>query len=238
MLDLDKGFLIWGSDPQDLVSRSLRSSVLNWLWWSLSVLWLLLGGSLLVVLLLLGDVLLLALVLVTLLAFLTVLTLLLHVSVILLWRSWLEVLLVVVVLVSTLVLVSLSSMRPVVVWHLVVVPVLTVHLWLRNEKLGLGAEVQALKLSLHGNWSWAQVLVWVESAKGSHFSEAGDLDEGWWLWVQWAELEWADGGARVVGVGGVIVVLLVGVAAVVVVVSSLVATSDLLWHGWESDTFW
>jgi hypothetical protein len=193
MLDLDKGFLIWGSDPQDLVSCSLGSSVLNWLWWCLSVLWLLVGGNLLVVLLLLGDILLLALVLVTLLAFLTILTLLLDVSVVLL--SWLEVLLVVVVLVSTLILVSLSSMRSVVVLHLVVVPVLTVHLWLRNEELGLGTEVQALKLSLHGNWSWAQVLVGVKSAEGSHFSKAGDLDERWWLWVQWAELEWTDGGA-------------------------------------------
>jgi len=191
----------------------------------------------LVILLLFGDVLLLALVLLTLLAFLTILSLLLDVSVVLLWRSWLEVLLVVVVLVTTLILV-LSSMRSVVVLHLVVVPLLTLHWLLRNEKLWLVSKVKALKLSLHGNWSWAEILVWVESSKGSHFSEAGNLDEGWWLWVQWAELEWTDGSARVVGVGRVIVVLLVGVATVVVVVSALVATSDLFRHWWKSDSFW
>jgi len=147
-------------------------------------------------LLLFGDVFLLAL-LTLLFAFLAILSLLLLISVlsVLLWGSWLEVLLVVVVLVATLVLIALRSLVTVVL-HLVLVPWLTLHLWLSEEHLWLlSIEVKALNLSLHSNWSWAQIFVWVEASEGSHLSKAGDLDERWWLRVQWAELEWADGGA-------------------------------------------
>lgn len=181
----------------------MRSSVFDWLSWCLGFglrlldflgfLGLLLSLSL-VGLLLLGDILLLGLSLVTLLALFAFLALLLFISVlsVLLWSSWLEVLLIVVVLVASI-LIALRSWN-VVVLHLVLIHLLDLHLWsLGNEHLWLrGIEIEALKLSLHGNWSWAQVLVWIETTESSHLGKACDLDERWWLWIQWAELEWAD----------------------------------------------
>jgi hypothetical protein len=103
----------------------------------------------------------------------------------------------------------------------------------------LAVESHAIELSLHGDWSWAQVLVWVESTEGGHLSEAGDLDQGWWLVVQWAELEWGDG--RAVAIEIVVLLtapVLVVVSIVVVLVLGLVVISDLLWHWWQSDTLW
>ena len=70
---------------------------------------------------------------------------------------------------STVLLVALG------VHHLLLVHLLHLHLrGLSNEHLPwlLAVELQALDLGLHGNWSWAQVLVWVEATEGSHLSEA------------------------------------------------------------------
>lgn len=183
-----------GSDPQDLVVCSLGSNGFDGLGWSsFSLGWLFSFGSWLFGLLLLGDVLFLLTVVLfaLLLAFLSLL-LLISVLSILLGRSWLEVLLVVITLVVALVLIALWTWGVSIV--LLVVPLLALPLWvLSNEHLWLiSVEAEVLNLSLHGDWSWAQVLVWVEASEGSHLGEAGDLNERWWLRVQWAELEWAD----------------------------------------------
>jgi len=149
--------------------------------WSIDNLCLRISFWSLLSLLLLGDVLLLlSLVLLAFLAFIGFLAFLLLVSVlsILLWESWLGVFLVVsIVLVLTLVLITL--------WSLSIIVVVWIILLLRH-KVDLGL------LSLHRNWGWAKVLVWIESSEGGHLSKAGDLDEGWWLWVQRAELEWTN----------------------------------------------
>lgn len=120
---------------------------------------------------------------------------------VLLWRSGLEVVLVAVtlilVLTLALVLVALGSWCiSIVLLHLLLIHLLDLHLRSLGDKhlsWWLAVELKALDLSLHGNWSWAEVLVWVEATEGCHLGEACDLDERWWLGVQWTELEWADG---------------------------------------------
>jgi hypothetical protein len=147
----------------------------------------------LVILLLLCDVLFLRLSFFASLSLLAILTLFLFIFVlgVLLWCSLLEVFTVVVVLVASI----LISMLALIVLNLVLIHLLGLHLWsLSNEHLWLSTiEVQILQLSLHGNWSWAEVLVWIEASESGHLGKASDLDQRWWLWVQWAELEWADG---------------------------------------------
>jgi hypothetical protein len=117
----------------------------------------------------------------------------------LLWSSGLEVVLVAVtlILVLALVLVALWSWSiSIVLLHLLLVHLLDLHLRsLSNEHLGwwLAVELKTLDLSLHGNWSWAEVLVWIEATESCHLGEACDLDERLLWGVQWTELEWADG---------------------------------------------
>jgi len=207
----------------------LRSSVLNcgFSWSDFGLGWLL--GRLLVSLLLLGNILLLLTIFVSLLLSILALLLLISVLSILFWRSLLEVLLVVVTLVVALVLV--------LVWAISIftVPLLSLPWLVLNKHLLLvSVEAQVLNLSLHSNWSWAQILIWVESTEGSHLSETGNLDEGWWLRVQWAELEWTDRWRAVLASR----IIVVALTAVVLVVLSLVATVSLLWHWWQSDSFW
>jgi hypothetical protein len=106
---------------------------------------------------------------------------------VLLWRSWLEVVLVaitlILVLALALVLVALWSRRvSIVLLHLLLVHLLDLHLRsLSNKHLGwwLAVELKTLDLSLHGNWSWAEVLVWIEATESCHLGEACDLDERW-----------------------------------------------------------
>lgn len=190
-------------DLQDLFCCSLRGSVVDGLGWGCGLGWFFSFGWLLSLWgigLLLGDVLfLLRLVFVTFLAGLfSMLAFLLLISVlVVLCGSWLEVVLVTIalVLVLALVLVALWSWGISIVLHLLLVHLLDLHLRsLSNEHLSwwLAVELKTLDLSLHGNWSWAEVLVWVESTESGHLGKAGDLDERWWLCVQWAELEWAD----------------------------------------------
>lgn len=59
------------------------------------------------------------------------------------------------------------------------------------------------------HWGWSEVLVWVEASKGNDIGQAGELDH--WLWLDWAEMDWADG--RAVNVLVIILVFIV-VAAV------------------------
>jgi hypothetical protein len=104
---------------------------------------------------------------------------------VLLWRSWLEVVLVAItlILVLALVLVALWSWSiSIVLLHLLPVHLLDLHLRsLSNKHLGwwLAVELKTLDLSLHGNWSWAEVLVWIEATESCHLGEACDLDERW-----------------------------------------------------------
>lgn len=89
-----------------------------------------------------------------------------------------------------LALVLVLSLHSHLLW---VVNWLNLHLWLGDHHWSrLSVETHTVNLRLHGNWSWAQILVWIESSKGGHLSEAGDLDQGWWLVVQWVEVEWRN----------------------------------------------
>ena len=99
----------------------------------------------------------------------------------------------------------------------------------RNEAL-LVAELACERLrSSKWHWLWAQVLVWVETTKGNDVSEACELDH--WLRLHWAEVGWADRLAhhhwltieRLTITG----LLLVGPVVL-----------ELLWHWWESHSFW
>lgn len=109
-----------------------------------------------------------------------------------LWRSSLIVSTLIVLL--TLVLVTL--------WSLLVSLVLLNHLLLIDLSLNLRSldkhlswwlpiELKAWNLSLHSNWSWTKIFVWIKSAKSGHLSKACNLDKRRRLGVQWTELEWA-----------------------------------------------
>lgn len=165
----------------------------------------------------------------------------------LLWRSWVEVLVVVtlvtVLVVLALILVgivlSILLISLIVLHHRLLVNLLHLHLrCLSNKQLRwLAVELQTLNLRLHSNWGWAQVLVWIETSKSSHFSKACDLDEGWWLRVQGAELEWTDWWLSAV-LRLVIEVVLGVIVVVVMVISALMTISNLFRHWWKSHTFW
>lgn len=227
----------WFLDLYDLIACSLRSGHNSWLRWCLSFLslfclWCCFSLGL-VVLLLLSDILFLRLSLLSFFALLAILSLLLLISMlrVLLWSSLLEIFLVEIVLVASVLISMLSILR--LVW----IKLLTLHLRsLSNEHLRLlTIEIEILQLSLHGNRSWGQIFIWIESSKGSHFSKACYLNERWWLWVQWAKLEWTNWWTRLIGISRVIVVLFVWISTVIVV-SSFVSTFNIFWNRWKSYT--
>jgi hypothetical protein len=183
----------------------------------------------LVSLLLLGDILLLALVFVSFLLFGVLTFFLLVVLSVLLWASLLEVFLVVVVLVVALVLIALWS------WGTVVLHVVC-HL--RNEHLWLlSVEVKSLNLSLHGHWSWAQVLVWVEASDSRNVSNVRYLYHSILLTVVADVLiGWREWRKRVCAgvINGIAIVIVIAVAVAIIVPVLL----ELLRHWRKGDTFW
>lgn len=128
---------------------------------------------------------------------------------------------------------SLWSEWAYALWHthlLVVVQLLLVRNVGWHERLGVAPLAAEWLWSREWHWGWSEVLVWVEASKSNNIGQARELDH--WLWLDWAEMNWADGGA--------INVLLIILVFVVVAATGFVLSEilQLFWHWGKGHSSW